>query len=33
MLKQNYFRPEPPLSVDGPSKIILFHAWFHHEMK
>jgi len=31
MLKQNYFRPEPPLSVDRP-KIILFHAWFHHKI-
>jgi len=25
-------RPEPPPSVDCP-KIILFQAWFHHEMK
>jgi len=32
MLKKNYFRPERPPSVDRP-KIILFHAWFHHEMK
>jgi len=32
MLQQNYFRPEPPRSVDRP-KINLFHAWFHYEMK
>jgi len=32
MLKQNYFRPEPPPSVNHP-RIILFHAWFYHEMK
>jgi len=29
---KNYFKPEPPPSVDRP-KIILFHAWFDHEMK
>jgi len=28
------FRPEPPPSVDRRNpKIILFQAWFHHEMK
>jgi len=26
------FRPEPPPSVDRPT-VLLFQAWFHHEMK